>query len=99
MSQIIFTSTTQPPNDQAKNVGNQHGRINIKAVATGTGTWSTIFNYAPVYPDGLGEVGQITVSNTTPMAELTGATSNAAFIGWFSGDVGTVLTRSGCIVG
>ena len=100
MSQIRFDGTVQPPSSEAKGVGNQHGRINVRAAATGSGTWSTVFNYAPVLPDGsLDEVGQITLTNTAPAQSVTGATSYEAYIGWFSGDVGAVSTRVGWIAG
>jgi hypothetical protein len=88
------------PSSEAKNVGNQHGRINVRAAATGSGTWSTVFNFAAVLPDGsLDEVGQITLSNTNLAQSMPGDTPYDAYVGWFSDDVGTVLTRVGWIVG
>ena len=76
------------------------GVITARAYATGTGTWSARFNYAPVDGGGIvGTVAYLDVINTTQMAEATWQTGSNAFIGWWSNIVGTVVTGTGTVEG
>ena len=91
--------TTQPQPNQLVG-GFNKGIISARAAATGSGTWSARFNYAPV--DGGGNVGSVAyldVSNATPMAEETWETGSHAFIGWWSAITGAVNTGVGTVEG
>lgn len=102
MSQLIFTGTTQPPNSEARNVGNTSGQVAAVAQASGTGTWQATFRYAPVSAsDVLGTASTMVVTNTTPKVEEVKFTPHAAFVGWWTVDSGTVDLNSlrGVLVG
>ena len=96
---VDLSVQAQPANDNRQ--GNfVTGVITARAAATGTGTWSARFNYAPV--DGgnnVGTVAYLDVSNTAPMAEETWETGSHAFIGWWSNISGTVVTGVGTVEG
>lgn len=76
------------------------GTIYVQASATGSGTWSAIFNVAPVSPGGVvGSVKQFAVSNSAPMIDQDIQTGASAFIGWWTNFVGSVTYAVGSVDG
>lgn len=102
MSQIIFSGTVQPPNSEARNVGNTSGLVAATAKASGTGSWQATFRYSPVSAsDVLGTASTLVVTNSAPQAEEVKFTPHAAFVGWWTVDSGAVDLNSlrGVLVG
>ena len=97
---VATVAQTEPTKDQAFLL-NGSNLLGIKATATGTGTWSAIFNVRPVCTDARGTVGdklQISVSNASADGRVTNApffTPDVSFIGWWSDVVGTVTSMIG----
>lgn len=76
------------------------GTVYIQAVGQGSGTWSAVFNVAPVSPGGVvGSVRQYTVTNSVPMVDADVQTGASLFIGWWTGFVGTVTYVKGSVDG
>lgn len=92
---VVGINITAQPLPGAAAPGFGKGIVTARASASGTGTWSARFNYAPV--GGWGDVGAVAyldVSNATPMAEFTAMTGSHAFIGWWSNIAGSVSPSS-----
>lgn len=100
-SMVVGTNSAQvqpQPNQLTGSFGN--GTVYIQASATGTGTWSAVFNVAPVSPGGVvGSVKKFTVSNITPMIDQDVQTGASAFIGWWTNFVGSVTYAIGSVDG
>ena len=76
------------------------GTVYIQAYAEGSGTWSATFNVAPVSPGGVvGSIKQYTVTNSAPMVDADVQTGASAFIGWWTGFVGSVAYAKGSVDG
>ena len=100
-SLVVGTNSAQvqpQPNQLTGSFGK--GTIYVQASATGTGTWSAIFNLAPVSPGGVvGSIKQFSVSNSAPMIDQDIQTGASAFIGWWTNFVGSVTYAIGSVDG
>ena len=100
-SLVVGTAVAQAqpqPNQLTGSFGK--GTIYVQASATGSGTWSAVFNLAPVSSGGVvGSIKQFTVSNSAPMIDQDIQTGASAFIGWWTNFVGPVTYAIGSVDG
>ena len=100
---VVGINIVDQPAPNALTGGFTKGGINGRASATGIGTWSATFCFAPVDGAGIiGAVATITVDNNTPMVETGPIRSYGhAYIGWWPLNLrtGTVQTGVGTVEG
>ncbi len=97
----VETTTTQTqPLASAAVGGFGQPATYIQAWGSGSGTWSAVFNIAPVSPGGIiGSVRKLTVTNTAPMVDMDVTTGASSFVAWWDTLAGTVTNLIGSVDG